>query len=406
MDDTLRGDRPRLPRTVVLAPHNGGLAMVRALSARGERPVVLAPPSDAYVVASRGVEGELLPPLTGNEETWIERIVAQGEAIVIPGSDAASELLATARGRLPASIRTFEGEDGVHLALMGKPESHAIAERAGIPWPRSFVVASIADLERAAVAATYPCIAKPSLSHRWRAVFGEERVILAETAEELLAAGRRALDAELEIVVSEYVPGGDDAVEEAILVRAADGSYPVEIGCRKIRQYPAGFGAASLCETAPIPETIELSKRLLDAAGFVGVAGVETKRHAETGERYFLDANVRLPTQWGLGDAGGGDSSWRLCATLAGLPVGPAPAIGPGAKLVFAQLELRAAFEGLRARDGGGLSLSRRLMSWRGAGDLGIADPRDPGPGVALVRRSVGARVGRRRRVAKTVDPA
>jgi D-aspartate ligase len=393
MSDNGDGRRPRLPRTVLLAPQNGGLAMARALRAGGERPVVLACPSDAFVAASRGVEGEVLPSLAEDREAWIERVAAQGEAIVIPGSDAASEFLAVERHRLPASIRTFEAQDSAHLPLMGKPESHAIAERAGIPWPHSFVVTTDADLQHAAGEATYPCIAKPVLSHRWRAVFGEERVIFADSAEKLLAAGRRALDAELEIVVSEYVPGGDDAVEEAILVRAADGSYPVEFGCRKLRQYPPGFGAASLCLTAAIPETVALAKRLLDAAGFVGVAGVETKRHAKTGERYFLDANVRLPTQWGLGDAAGGNSSWRLCATLAGLPLELQPAIKPDTKLVFAQLELRAALDGLRSRDGAGPSLTRRLLSWRGAGDLGIADPRDIGPGIALVRRAVRSRL-------------
>jgi predicted ATP-grasp superfamily ATP-dependent carboligase len=398
----------QLPRTVLLAPHNGGLAMARALRARGERPVVLACPAAAHVAATRGVESEVLPTVVAGRERWIERVSAQGEAIVIPGTDDSSDFLARERDTLPASIRTFEGSDGVHLALMSKPESHAIAERAGVRWPRSFDVTTVAELEQVAAATSYPCIAKPALSHRWRMVFGEERVLLAPSAEELVEHGLRALDRELDLVVSEYVPGPDSAVEEAILVRAADGSYPVEFGCHKLRQHPPGFGAASLCETAPIPETMAIAKQLLDAAGFVGVVGVETKRHAETGERFFLDANVRLPTQWGLGDAAGGDSSWRLCATLAGISLGEQPPIKPGVRLVYPQLELHAAIDGLRARDGDGPSLTERLRGWRGAGDLGIADPRDPGPALALVRGSVAMRVAglRRRRVANTSDPS
>jgi D-aspartate ligase len=391
-----------LPRTVLLAPHNGGLAMARALVRRGERPVVLACPAAAHVASARGVEGEQLPTVVSGRETWFERLAAQGDAIVVPGTDDSSDFLAHERHRLPDSIRTFEALDGVHLALMSKPGSHALAERAGIRWPRSFDVTSTAELEAVATQTSYPCIAKPALSHRWRMVFGEDRVLLANTSEELVAHGLRALEHGLELVVSEYVPGPDGAVEEAILVRAPDGSYPVELGCHKLRQYPSGFGAASLCETAPIPETIAIAKQLLDAAGFVGVAGVETKRHEVTGERYFLDANVRLPTQWGLGDAAGGDSSWRLCATLAGIEVGPQPPIELGVKLVFPQLEIRAAIEGLRGDEGDGPSIPSRLSSWRGAGDLGIADPRDPGPGLALVGQSLRLRAkGLRRRLAK-----
>lgn len=399
------GSAGQLPRTVLLAPHNGGLAMARALRRRGERPVVLACPAAAHVAATRGVESEVLPTVVSGRERWFERVAAQGEAIVVPGTDDASDFLARERERLPDSIRTFESRDGVHLALMSKPESHALAERAGVRWPRSFDVTTTAELDEVAAKIDYPCIAKPALSHRWRMVFGEDRVLLAETPEALIAHGLRAFEHELELVVSEYVPGPDGAVEEAILVRAADGSYPVEFGCHKLRQYPSGFGAASFCETAPIPETIALAKRLLDAAGFVGVAGVETKRHAETGERHFLDANVRLPTQWGLGDAAGGDSSWRLCATLAGIEVGPQPEIERGVRLVYPQLELHAA---LAARRNGseGPSLIERLRSWRGAGDLGIADPRDPGPALSVVGNSLRMRARRLRprRLAKSAD--
>ena len=385
------GSAGQLPRTVLLAPHNGGLAMARALRRRGERPVVLACPAAAHVAATRGVESEVLPTVVAGRERWFERVAAQGDAIVVPGTDDASDFLATERQRLPEAIRTFESLDGVHLALMSKPGSHALAERAGVRWPRSFDVTSTAELGEVATTIDYPCIAKPALSHRWRMVFGEDRVLLANEPEELIAHGLRALEHELELVVSEYVPGPDGAVEEAILVRAPDGSYPVEFGCHKLRQHPAGFGAASLCETAAIPETIALAKQLLDAAGFVGVAGVETKRHAETGERYFLDANVRLPTQWGLGDAAGGDSSWRLCATLAGIEVGPQPPIEPGVKLVYPQLELHAAIDARRNGDGGP-SLTERLRSWRGARDLGIADPRDPGPALSVVGQAIRVR--------------
>ena len=156
------------------------------------------------------------------------------------------------------------------------------------------------------------------------------------------------LEAGLELIVSEYVPGGDDCVEEAILVRAEDGELSVEFGCRKLRQHPAGFGAASLCVCAPVPESMGLARRLLDQAGYVGVAGVETKRHEVTGEVVFLEANVRIPTQWGLGDIAGGESSWRLYSVLAGLPVGPQPRLRYGARLVFPELEVHAALGSLR----------------------------------------------------------
>jgi D-aspartate ligase len=383
------------PSAVLLCPYNGGLAVARALVRRGQPVTVLAGPGDSFTSRSRGVHGEVLPPLDEGRDVWLERLAAQGSSAVLTGSDLASELLATERAALPSAVRSFESLDGAHLALMSKPRSYEIADAAGVRRPQGAFVSTIEQLDAVAGEMSYPCIVKPALSHLWRGLFGDDRVILADSPAQLSEECRRPLDAGLELVVSEYIPGADDAVEEAILVRAEDGSFPVEIGCRKLRQHPAGFGAASLCMTAPVSESMEMAKRLLDAAGFVGVAGVETKRHALTGEYHFLEANVRIPTQWGLGDAAGGDSSWRLYATLAGLPLGPQPPIRPGVKLVFPELELHAAFRALRSRNGDGPGLARRLRSWRGAGDRGIFSVRDPGPGLALVRRAAGARATR-----------
>src|SRR4051794_29059114 len=391
-------------RPVLLAPFNGGLAVARSLSRRGEQVTVLASPTDAFTASTRGAHGEVLPPLPEGRDVWLERLAAQDSCAVLTGSDLGSEFLTTEREMLPDEVRTFEAGGDAHVALMNKQSTYEVAERAGVRYPRSRFVSTEAELQAAAEEMVYPCVMKPCLSHVWRSIFGDDRVLLAETPEELVEGSRPALAHDLEIIVSEYVPGGDDAVEEAILVRAEDGSYPVAFGCKKLRQHPAGFGAASLCMCAPIPESMELSRRLLDEAGYVGVAGIETKRHAETGEYFLLEVNVRIPTQWGLGDAAGGDASWRLYATLAGIPLGPQPPLRDGVKLVFPELEIRAAARALTSRNSSGPGLRERLRSWRGAGDLGILDRRDPGPAVALVRgyvaRRVSARVPHRRRTA------
>jgi predicted ATP-grasp superfamily ATP-dependent carboligase len=388
--------QPELPRAVLLGPYNGGLAVARTLVRRGVAVAALSGPADAFTTKTRGADGEVLPRLDDARDQWLERLRAEGDCVVLTGSDAVSEFLARERDQLP-QVRSFELLDDAHLPLMSKAEMNEIADRAGVRRPRGYTVSTLDALESAAAELTYPAILKPTLSHLWRRLFGDDRVILADSRAELVESGREPIEAGLELIVGEYVPGGDDAVEEAILVRDADGGYPVAIGCRKIRQFPAGFGAASLCETAPIAESMELAKRLLDEAGYVGVAGVETKRHAETGEAYLLEVNVRIPTQWGLGDAAGADSSWRLYATLAGIPIPAQPVVEPGVKLVFPELELRAAVRRLRSRDGEGPGLLARLRSWRGAGDMGIFDVRDPGPVIARARTAAAVRLKRKR---------
>src|SRR3954471_10825861 len=346
-------------RVVVLDPYNGGLAAARALVRVGEQVTVLAGAVNAFAKRTRGASGRAV-----DEAGWLDALAAEaaeGPAVVLTGGDVASEFLSMHRHELPAGLSAFEAQDEAHLPLLRKDQSDAIARRAGVRVPWTMTVTTPAELEAAAAEAIYPAVLKPVFSHRWRAVFGDHRVLLVHDRDEARREGERALAADLPMVFCEYVPGGDDAVEEAIVVRAADGSYPVFFGCEKIRQYPSGFGAASLCQVAELPESMALARAILDEAGFVGVAGVETKRHAQTGERYFLEVNVRIPTQWGLGDAAGLDASARLAAA-AGLPaaprlaaaargerLGPQRAIRRRARLVFPELEIRAALGALRA---------------------------------------------------------
>jgi D-aspartate ligase len=384
------------PRTVVLDPYNGGLAVTRALVRHGEDVVVIAGPVNGFAVRSRGTTGSIVGP-----DGWIAAlaaVAAQGPAAVVTGGDEASEFLAARRDALPEGIDAFERHDDAHLPLMRKDDSDAIARRAGVRVPWTRVITTGAELDAAAAEAPYPAVLKPILSHVWRASHGDHRVLLVDDRDAALRAGEEALRAGLGWVMSEYVPGGDDCVEEALVVRAADGTYPVHFGCEKIRQYPLGFGAASLCQVAELPESTALARAVLDEAGFVGVCGVETKRHAVTGERYFLEVNVRIPTQWGLGDAAGLDASARLAATARGESL---PAQGPirrRARLVFPEIEARALLTSLRAVPARRrpAELVRLVREWRGVRDVGLLDLRDPGPLLSYAGRATSRRLRER----------
>src|SRR3954471_16171954 len=99
-------------RPVLLAPFNGGLAVARSLSRRGEQVTVLASPTDAFTASTRGAHGEVLPPLPEGRDVWLERLAAQDSCAVLTGSDLGSEFLTTEREMLPDEVRTFEAGGG------------------------------------------------------------------------------------------------------------------------------------------------------------------------------------------------------------------------------------------------------------------------------------------------------
>lgn len=389
------------PHVVTLDPHSAGLAIARRLVCAGARVTMLDEPG-RWEGASRGV-ASIVAAFGAEGETWIaalERVAASGEeAVLIPASDRTSELLVRHAARLPANVRRFEAPESAHLALMDKETADAIARRAGVPVPWTALVHDASEAGAALAAAPWPCVAKPVLSHAYRERYGEPYAFHVADAEEAARVLERPLADGLAMLLSQYIPGGDDHVEEAIVVRLADGSYPVAFGCRKLRQHPRGFGATALGESSELPETMALARRVLDEAGFVGVAGVEAKRHAETGERWFLEVNVRVPGQWGLGDACGVDASRRLVAALSGRQLGPQAPLRSGVRFVVPDLDLRV----LRASLDGTpawrrpAAAARFVRPWFGAGEVGILDRRDPGPGFAwlrtVVRRSLRRRV-------------
>jgi predicted ATP-grasp superfamily ATP-dependent carboligase len=137
-----------------------------------------------------------------------------------------------------------------------------------------------------------------------------------------------------------------------------------------------------------------LANRLLEAARFEGLAVVEAKRHAETGEAVLIDVNVRLPQHLGLGDAAGIDASWRLYATLADLPLADQPRPSLSVRNVVPSLEARAAWAHLA--DGG--SPRTLLASYRGVRDLSGLSLLDPLPALGLCRDYARALAGRARR--------
>jgi D-aspartate ligase len=398
---TAAGDWPHL---VILDPFNAGLAIARRMARLGARVTMLVDPDDLFVNHTRSA-CSIVEPFGRDGSSWIAKLrdiaAAAEQIVVLPATDRSCELLFDTAQQLPANVHFFErGQAGAHMALMDKRQAEEIARRAGVRVPWTMQVNNETELAIATREAPWPCVVKPILSHEWRGLYGGVRAFPVADAQEAEAQLARPLRDGVGMLLSQYVPGGDDDVEEAIVVRLADGSYPVQFGCHKLRQHPPGFGVTAVGEASTLPETMALAKRVLDEAGFVGVAGVEAKRHSETGERWFLEVNVRIPGQWGLGDSCGVQATPRLTRALQGYPVGPQPSLRAGVRIVFPDIDahvIRPTLSAAPLFSRPWVAL-RMMRAYLGARNFGLIDVRDPGPTLAwaslLVRRRLGRRKG------------
>jgi D-aspartate ligase len=379
------------PHVAVLDPFTAGLALARRMVRMGARVSVLSDPGDLFVDRTRGVHS-IVAPFEFDSPTWLGALAdiaaSSEEVVAVPFTDRCCELLLRAADRLPANIRMFERSGSGHMALMDKERADAIAREAGVPAPWTAMVNGAEELDGAVAQAPWPCVVKPIFSHQWRERYGGVRVFLVSDAEETTRRLAQPLRDGVGMMLSQYIPGGDEDVEEAIVVRLADGSYPVQFGCHKLRQNPRGFGATTVGEASPLPETTALAKLVLEQAGFVGVAGVETKRHAITGQRWFLEVNVRVPGQWGLGDSCGVQATPRLVAALCGRALGPQPPLRAGVRILLPDLDAHNVASAMREAPvwRRPAVAARMARSYSGTRNFGLLDLRDPAPGLAWIR--------------------
>ncbi|MFD1235291.1 hypothetical protein ACFQ34_18540 [Pseudonocardia benzenivorans] len=361
---------------VLLHPNDGCLTVARELTRRGVRVHALATPEYAHVTRSRGVRGEVMPDIREHPRAWLDALAGVDDGVLICGSDAASEWVVRHRARIPARLRSFEAPGGAHLDLMDKRTTYRIAAEAGVRAPWMHHVADRADLDDLLGELTYPCVLKPTLGHVAKELVGVGTVHIASRAD-ALAHAVPLLDLGVPILFTELVPGPETLLEGAVMVRDHDGGYPLSYGRRKLRQWPMDYGVGSLTEAVPVPETVALTRRLLDHTGYVGLAACETKRHAGTGELYLIEVNVRVPGNFGLAQACGVEGPWRLYATLAGLPVGPQRAQVDGRKVVLPVKDAQAVIARVRR---GETTYGRAARSLRGTRDFGAFAARDPLP--------------------------
>ena len=389
-------DPGSLPRAIILQPNDGCLTLARALHRRGVDVHVLTSPEYSYIAASRGVEGEVLPEPIREPEPWLDALSALGDdggGVVLSGSDSATEWLTEHRAILAPNLRTFESTDGLHLKLMDKLESYRIASSIGIRVPGHHHIRDHDDLDAVLPDLRFPRVLKARFGHKAKVLAGFG-TMLVTTRRDLLDRAARLLDHGIDFLVTEVIPGREHRLEAAVTVRQDDGTYSLEYGRRKIRQWPLDYGVGSLNQAAHVPATMAMSRKLLGHVGYHGIASCETKRSARDGRLYLIEVNVRIPANFGLADACGVDGSWRLYATLAGLPLGPQAEQVDGRKCMIPFREVRASWQRVRRHE---TSIGGVVRSWRGTRDFGVLSLRDPMPTVALVGRRIGKAIGQQR---------
>jgi predicted ATP-grasp superfamily ATP-dependent carboligase len=207
-----------------------------------------------------------------------------------------------------------------------------VADRIGVPTPRTFYPKDVRELMELEGAVPLPAIVKPVVARfdfrsgeaskicTFPKVFGS-KAVRADTFPELVRQFQRVAALGIEACVQEEIPGGQDLLYGSTLYANAD-SEALGIFVRtKLRQTPADFGTMTLGRAIASDEVRETSARMAKALGFRGICGMEYKYDPRDGQYKFLEINPRGELWMNLANHCGVNLPYLKYRDLTGNPV-------------------------------------------------------------------------------------
>jgi predicted ATP-grasp superfamily ATP-dependent carboligase len=267
--------RASVPVTgITMHPHEFGVR------SRYLRDVSRAPGDEAVLKALRAAaQGDAKPVLLPERDDHVE--------LVLRHWDEVRELF-----ELP-----LPDDPGVARRLRHKATLPQEAERAGLEAPRTVAADSIDTLRTLDLRPPY--LLKPVEGQHFAGSFGE-KVLVAQTKDELVAQWKRAKERLFDTVVQELVPDSEDGIWSLFTYIGRSGRPLANVTGVKVRQGPLHFGTSAVFRTTPQPRVRELGLRLLQSAGYTGFAQVELAHDRRDGDFKLLEVNTRVPMWAGV----------------------------------------------------------------------------------------------------------
>ena len=298
---TIRGDAAprRAKRTVLVTDSSRGsaIAIIRSLGRQGYRVIAADSDTRSPGFRSRYAGKRLIYPAPETRpEECVAAILSCAQAervdLIIPVSDAVILPLSAAREQFDAVCKlALPGREALDVAC-DKRKTHELAERLGVPIPRTAVVETTREACERADALGWPVVLKPQVSRRYRKHSGVDsfRVSYAANAADLTEKMRR-FEGRCPVLLQEFTRGEGHGVE-LLMDR---GKVLAAFQHHRLRELPVSGGPSAFRESVPLDPVIYAhSVRMLQELKWTGLAMVEFKIGADGPK--LMEINGRV---WG-----------------------------------------------------------------------------------------------------------
>lgn len=195
------------------------------------------------------------------------------------------------------NIKTDESYlDNTYNLLADKFELLKVSEKLKLNYPNSMVFVpgkeKLPNLENF----IFPIFVKPVNRTGLASVMQGKKGWLFDTEDEFKAFDSLAKLINIELLIQEVIIGGEENIKVLGTVANKENRIQSWLGI-KYRQYPYGFGSASLLVETSDEELEVITDKLLEETKYSGFFALETKYCVKRKETYIIEVNTR-PGLW------------------------------------------------------------------------------------------------------------
>ncbi len=286
-----------MPTAFVLGGSTNALGVVRTLGRAGIRTFTISKAGEAIAFSSRYCYPVLCPDPVDDPDGATDVLLKKGaelemKGIVIPTSDDWVLIVSRNRNTLGRHFLFDSPPEAIVEATVNKRIQYAMAERLGIPIPRTIYPYSVGNLKEIRDDIEFPALIKPYNSHLWARVF-PCKGFPVRTFPELLDKFKTIIPTGLEVMVQSVVMG-TSSNNHSLYAYLDEDSKPIALFVHeKTRQHPTDFGNATMVEGVHDEEVVKLGLRFLQGLGYRGMGFVEFKRDSRDNELKLIELNPR-----------------------------------------------------------------------------------------------------------------
>jgi predicted ATP-grasp superfamily ATP-dependent carboligase len=358
------------PALVLHCPAHGSLGVIRSLGRLGIPVYAVHQTARVPALASRYCRGSFLwdahaapPKQTVEYLLEIGRTIGRRSILIPTSTDDMAIFVAEHAAALREWYIFPDQSPALARALASKKEMFHLVKKVGIPTAETLFPRSREEVCKFLKSATFPIMLKGIDGMLLYQKTGKKMVIVHDQQELLRSYDAMEDPQQPNLMLQEYIPGGDDTIWMFNGYFNASSECLVGFTGKKLRQVPIHVGSTSLGICLANPAVDKLTREFMKAIGYKGTLDIGYRYDTRDGTYKVLDVNPRVGGTFRLFVGQNGlDVIRALYLDLTGQRV-PASGLREGRKWMVEDSDLGSSFRYYRE---GQLTLSEWLRSFRG----------------------------------------